>query len=266
MMRWGFLSALLLICSQFCLAQAPATNGEAAEPAVLTYEQHKQAAIRINELAGRIHSETDANAFVSEIAGLLTKELPPAWTSSGIRQRLAHAEYEAVRDPARLIPEQRLVDVWNQYVTEIGAPDEAIVSVAEIHNMRDGSYTVAQLMWARGNQTIWTMPNVFALGPDGKVANACRALEALRVIHDLDDLFQNLRGARDRLRKGIVPSDEIKKRLGDPNAQSHSTARLEPHADTNPIRLAERRFIQEHGSIANGHLLIRLFDELFPPE
>ena len=41
MMRWGFLSALLLICSQFCLAQAPATNGEAAEPAVLTYEQHK---------------------------------------------------------------------------------------------------------------------------------------------------------------------------------------------------------------------------------
>jgi hypothetical protein len=86
------------------------------------------------------------------------------------------------------------------------------------------------------------------------------------VIHDLDDLFQNLRGARDRLRKGIVPSDEIKKRLGDPNAQSHSTARLEPHADTNPIRLAERRFIQEHGSIANGHLLIRLFDELFPPE
>jgi hypothetical protein len=112
MMRWGFLSALLLICSQFCLAQAPATNGEAAEPAVLTYEQHKQAAIRINELAGRIHSETDANAFVSEIAGLLTKELPPAWTSSGIRQRLAHAEYEAVRDPARLIPEQRLAVVY----------------------------------------------------------------------------------------------------------------------------------------------------------
>ena len=159
-----------------------------------------------------------------------------------------------------------LVDVWNQYVTEIGAPDEAIVSVAEIHNMRDGSYAVAQLMWARGNQTIWTMPNVYALGSDGKVANACRTLEALRVIHDLDDLFQNLRGARDRLRKGIVPSDEIKKRLGDPNAQSHSTARLEPHADTNPISPAERRFIQEHGSIANDQLLIRLLNELFPPE
>ncbi len=63
-------------------------------------------------------------------------------------------------------------------------------------------------MWARGQQTIWTMPNVYALGPDGKVADGCRALEALRVMHDLDGLFQNLRGARDRLRRGIVPSEE----------------------------------------------------------
>ena len=99
------------------------------------------------------------------------KELPSAWASGSIRQRVAHAEYEAARNPARLIPEERIVDVWNQYVKEIGAPDEAIVSVAEIHNMRDGLFTVAQLMWARGHQTIWTMPNVFALGGDGKVSD-----------------------------------------------------------------------------------------------
>lgn len=101
----------------------------------------------------------------------------------------------------REVPEQRVVDVWNQYAKEIGAPDDAIVPVAEIHNMRDGSFTVAQLMCARGNQTIWTMPNGYALGSDGKVAEGCRALEAIRVIHDLEDLFQNLRGARDRLRR-----------------------------------------------------------------
>jgi len=118
------------------------------------YERHKQSAIRINELARRIHSEADASAVVSEIAGLFAKELPPAWASGSIRQRVAHAEYESVRNPVTLIPEQRIVDVWNQYVKEIGASDEAIVSVAEIHNMRDGSFTVAQLMWARGNQTI----------------------------------------------------------------------------------------------------------------
>jgi hypothetical protein len=96
------------------------------------YEQHKQAAIRTNELAGRIHAESGASSFVSAIAGLFVKELPPAWASSSIRLRVAHAEYEAVGNPAKLIPEQRIVDVWNQYVKEIGAPDEATVSVAEI--------------------------------------------------------------------------------------------------------------------------------------
>jgi hypothetical protein len=229
------------------------------------YERHKQA-IRINELAGRIHSEADASAFVSEIAGLFAKELPPAWASSSIRQRVAHAEYETVGNPAKLVPEQRIVDVWNQYVRKIGAPDEAIVSVAEIHNMRDGSFTAAQLMWTREDRTIWTMPNVFALGTDGKVADGCRALEAIRVIHDLDDLFQNLRGARDRLGRGIVPSEEVKKRAAEPKAKPRTTARLEAHADTNPIRPAERRYVQEHGPVAYDQLLVRLFDELFPPE
>jgi hypothetical protein len=151
-------------------------------------------------------------------------------------------------------------------VKEIGAPDEAIVSVAEVHNMRDGSFTFAQLMWARGNQTIWTMPNVFALGPDGRVADSCRALDAIRVIHDLESLFQNLRRARDRLRKGIVPSEEIKKRVRDPNAQPHGTVRLEAHADTNPTRPAEQRYVQEHGTVAYDQLLARLFDALFPRE
>jgi hypothetical protein len=185
---------------------------------------------------------------------------------TGIFHRIARAEYESVSNPTRLIPEHRIVDVWNQYVREIGAPDEAIVTAAEIHNMRDGGLTVAQIMWARGNQTVWTMPNVFALGPDGKVADGCRAVEVLRVIHDLDGLFQNLRSARDRLRKGIVPSDRFKKRVEDVNARPQTTARLVAHADNNPIRPAEQRYVQEHGSQAYQQLLRRLFDEPFPPD
>ena len=34
------------------------------------------------------------------------------------------------------------------------------------------------------------------------------------MIHDLDALFQNLRIARDRVKKGIVLSDEIKNHVG----------------------------------------------------
>jgi hypothetical protein len=229
------------------------------------YERHRQASIRINELAGRIQSEADASALVSEIAALFAKELPPTWASSSIRQRVAHAEYEAVRNPAKLISEQRIVDVWNQYVKEIGAPDEAIVSVAEIHNMRDGSHTVAQLMWARGNQTIWTMPNVFALGPDGKVADGCGAIEAIRVIYDLER-FQSLRSARDRAQRGVLVSEQVKNRVAGSTQQMKGSVLLAAHADDNPVRSAERPYLQEHGSIAYDQLLKRLFDELFPVE
>jgi hypothetical protein len=70
------------------------------------------------------------------------------------------------------------------------------------------------------------------------------------VIHDLESLSQKLRGARDRLKKGIVPSEEIKKRVGDPNVQPHGTVRLEAHADPNPIRPAEQRYVQ---SMAQWH-------------
>ncbi|MFZ1919174.1 MAG: hypothetical protein WAU58_16485 [Terriglobales bacterium] len=261
MIAFGLLFALIIGTPQ----QGNSTESQATmQDAQSAYERDQQAAIRINEAAGQIRLEADASAVVDEIADLLAKDLPPAWTGSSIRLRLSHAEYEAVDTPAKLIPEQRVVDVWNQYVREVGAPDEAIVSVAEIHNMRDASFTGAQLMWARGMQQIWTMPNVYALGTDGKVADGCRALEALGVIHDLDGLFQNLRSARDRLRKGIVSSEEMKKRAANPNPQEHTTARLGAHTDPNPIRLAEQRYVQEHGSVAHQQLLLRLFDELFP--
>ncbi len=261
MIALGLVFALIVGSPQ----QGSSTESQATmQDAQSAYERHTQAAIRINELAAQIRSEADASAVVGEIAELFAKDLPPAWTSSSIRQRVAHAEYEAVRVPANLIPEQRVVDVWNQFVREIGAPDEAIVSVAEIHNMRDASFAGAQFMWAKGIQSIWTMPNVYALGTDGKVADGCRALEALRVIHDLDGLFQNLRSARDRLRRGIVASEEFKKRAANPNPQIHSAARLEAHTDPNPIRLAEQSYVQEHGSAAHERLLLRLFDQLFP--
>jgi hypothetical protein len=259
-----FAAALALLAAAF--GQGNSDGRTAAQPGIPdAYEQHKQAAIRINDLAGRVHTEADATAFVSEIAILFARELPPVWEQDSVRHRISHAEYKSLSDSASLIPEQRVVDVWNEYVREIGAPDEAIVTVAEIHNMRDAEFVVAQKMWARGIQTVWTMPNVFALGPDGKVAEGCRAVEAVRVFHDLDAMFQNLRGARDRVKKGIVVSDEPKNHVEGGNSRPRTTARLEVRSDSNPVRLAEQHYLQEHGSWAYQQLLKRLFDELFLP-
>lgn len=249
------------------LQQGTVTSNDqtsAEQRASLDRERHRQAANQINELAEAIHSEADAVVFVDKVAEFFADTLPLIWVTRSVRQRVAHAEFEAVSNPSRLIPEQRVADVWNKYVREIGASDEALVTAGEIHNLRDADFAISKVWWSRTNLTIWTMPNVYAVGSDGRVAEGCRAVETLRVLYDLDKLFDNLRGARDRVRRGILLSDEIGKRLDNPSANQKTTARLEAHMDTNPLRSAEYRYMQEHGPYILSGVVEKLFDELFP--
>jgi hypothetical protein len=167
----------------------------------------------MNDLAGHIRTIDDSRTLVDMIARMFADELPPELATGSIRDRVAHAEYASVTDPARLVPEQRVVDAWNKYVQVIGAPGEALVNVVEIHNLRDGYYATARVLWNRGSQSIWTMPNIYDVGRDGKMADGCRAVEALRVIWDITNQFDNLRGARERVRKGILVSDSLGRQL-----------------------------------------------------
>ena len=75
-------------------------------------------------------SPVDSRRLVDLIAEMFADELPPAWATGSIRDRVAHSEYESAIDPAGLVPERRIVDAWNKYVEEIGAPQETRVSVA----------------------------------------------------------------------------------------------------------------------------------------
>jgi len=239
------------------------SNDQTSAEQRLEVDRQRQTANQINDLAGSIHSEADAVAFVDKIAEFFADTLPPTWVTRSVRQQVAHAEFEAVSNPSRLIPEQRVAQVWNSYVREIGASEEALVTAAEIHNLRDADFAMSQLWWSRTNLTVWTMPNVYAVGSDGKVAEGCRAVETLRVLYDLDKLFDNLRGARGRVRQGILLSNEIGKSLNSPARKQKTTARLEARMDTNPLRPAEYRYLQEHGPYVLGGVVEKLFNELF---
>jgi len=108
--------ALLLAAPQAAVPQqSELTQQQRLEQAREKYEPIRQAAIHVNELAGNIHSESDARAFIDAVAEQLTGHKHQSWTTRSIRHRVAHAEYQAVSDPAGLIPEQRIVDVWNEY-------------------------------------------------------------------------------------------------------------------------------------------------------
>jgi hypothetical protein len=263
------LPSVLLTLTLLGLQQADTAPNERAsveQRASLARERDRQAAIEINDLAGRIHSENDATALVDKIADLFADTLPQAWVTADIRHRLAHAEFQAVSDPLQMIPEQRIVDVWNKYVREIAASDEALVTVAEIHNLRDAEFAISQSLWSHdGNQSIWMVPNIYSIGSDGKVAEGVRPVETLRIFHDLDMFFSNLRGARERVRKGILVSDQIRKLQENPPPKHKTVARLGGHVDTSPVRAAEYRYMQEHGPYILIAVVEKLFDELFPP-
>jgi hypothetical protein len=229
--------------------------------------EHREQAMQLNEMAAHINSEAESERFVDHVADMFKDELPPSWATLAVRQRVARAEYKAATDQASLIPEERIADVWNEYVREIAAPDEAIVTAAEIHNLRDALYAGSQELWDRDiNRSVWTMPNIVATGPDGKVANGCRAVEAVGVIYSMGRLFENVRAARERLQQGIIASDQMAKRSHDSASISRKGTLVILKAATNPISGSEQRYIREHGQEALNRVFIRLFGELFPDE
>jgi hypothetical protein len=255
------------ICSLLAIAIGFVMQNDAGAEANRKSAEHREQSIQMNELAAHIDSEADSKKLVDQLAALLKDELPPAWATDSVRYRLAWAEHKTATDASSLIPEERIAEVWNRYVREIGAPDEAIVTVAEVHNLRDAQYASGQMLWERDiNRSIWTIPNIVAVGNNGKVANGCRALEAIRVLYSMSLIFENVRRARKQVEEGEALSDELAKRASGQSTSVQHRARLRAALDTNPIYPAEQRYLRERGSMALDRLLATLFSQLLPGE
>jgi hypothetical protein len=232
-------------------------------------EPERREAIRINDLAADVKSEPDARKLVDAVAEQLTHHRHLLWAAQSYRHRVAHAEFEAVSDPFRLIPEQRIVDVWNEYAREIDAPEEALITTTELHKLRAMDIHFSQHNWQMDvTRSIWSMPNIYATDGAGGPADGCRALEALKLIHDLHEQFFRVHLARQNVGNAFNSADVLPTR---PNTMvvlgrlaTSSSFRSQPYQD--PIRAAAARYQQEHGSHGYDQLVKRLFDELLPQE
>jgi cell division protein FtsB len=263
------MAALVAIIFVVRSQSAPQDRDATFEEAKRKAEEYQKAAIRINELAGNIHSVDDARAFIDEIAKQFTDEIPYTLTAP-LRARVAHAEYETATDSTKLIPEQRVADAWNQWVADINGPAEARVSVAEIHNLRDALNSGAKWGWERHEyHTLWSMPNIAAVKSDGNLADGCRAMEAFFVLYQIDHLFTNLLSARERVAKGIVPSEELRKREENPPKAQRVVTRIVAMPE-NPVqsqlRSAESDYERKHGEVATDMRVLKLVSEVLADE
>lgn len=224
-------------------------------------QRTREQAMAMNDLAGHIHSLDDARKLVGQVGGYFSQGLAPGWRTRSIRERVSRAEYEAAAGGA-LIPEQRVADAWNDYLKKIGAPQEYYATADEIHALRDMKYVSSQVLWARGSQSVWTLPHLYAVGADGKVATGCRAVEALNVLWQLGSQPEILEGTRELIKSGKSWSDMVKNPTQPPapgTAKGYVTARVAP---PNPVRQAVSRYTDEHGARALQRAVKDLLNEV----
>ena len=275
---WRFAAALLPICLLSAQQPDPQASQPANRPGFVQpnpevmrqiseqWRRDRAEATAINDLAGHIQSLDDAKKLVDLIAAHFSKDLPPKWATRSIRNRLARAEYESAYDPGSLIPEQHIADAWNDYLKKIDAPQESYITAAELHTMRDSHYVTSQLSWARGHQNIWTIPNIYAVGQDGKVANSCRALEVLNVLWQLGNEPEVLEGTRELVRKSQLMSDTYKNPAKPPapgSVESYMTFGVARVAPPNPVQQAALHYMRDHGVRALNRAIESLLKNLF---
>ncbi len=130
---------------------------------------------QIDELGAPDHIRTEADAK-TYVEALMKRWGDPNETNPHLaefEERLARAEYAAVRDPERRIPESKVVKTFNRLMDQWQMPGSAHISVAELHTFRI-PYTCA------------IYPRSVARLPDESIAPSCRPTEALFLLLMLD--------------------------------------------------------------------------------
>lgn len=259
---WRFAVALLPIC--FLSAQEPAQQSQQLprrlgpmqpSPEAMRHfaelrQRMRDHAIAIDELAGHIQSRDDSAKLVNLVADEFSDELPSKLATNAFREQIARAEFESAVDPGSLIPEQRLADAWDDFVQKIGAPQETMLNAAEIHYLRDAQYVSARLAWVRYEKDIWTVPGVFALGTNGKVANGSRALEAIRLLWTLVNNTEDFSAIHAAAQKGVLLSDRIPHPEQPPAPGKTQTGFATARMVSFPVRQAASSYMHDHGERA----------------
>ncbi|HWT65930.1 MAG TPA: hypothetical protein VN151_07425, partial [Terracidiphilus sp.] len=207
-----------------------------ALPRLAAFEALRQQAIRMNTLAANLDTPGDARTLVGLFATNFPFVLSGRLTKRAFLDHLANAEFNAAHDPAQGISEQQVASAWNTYLNAIGAPLETHVTAAEIHYLRDDRYAASRYdFWTPGMENSFAMPALYNTQPDESLAPNCRPLEALLSLWSITDRYDNLIGARERLRRGKLLSEYFRQhKLSLANSRRTVTVVTVTNAPPNP--------------------------------
>ena len=235
-----------------------------ASPRFAMIEAFRQQAIHMNALAANLDTPTDARTLVGLFATNFPFVLSGRLANHAFLDHLANAEFNAAHDPAQGISEQQVAAAWNTYLNAVGAPLETHVTAAEIHYLRDDRYAASRYaFWTPGMENIFAMPALYNTQPDESLAPNCRPLEALLSLWSITESYDNLTGARERLRSGKLLSEYLRQhKLSLANSRRTVSVVTITNAPPNPIGEAARLFALQHGDRQLRTLREHLADDL----
>lgn len=223
--------------------------------------------VRMNRLAGHLHSVKDAQKLLKMLAKQYASALPPSGIPPTLLHRLAVAEYGSTASPKDLISDKRIADAWNAYMQQIGAPQDTHVTAAYVHGLRMTYARMAWPSWNYGYRTTWTMPAIYATKPDGTLRHGATVLEVARLIEGLSN-NPPIRAACDRVRmKQMAIMGPGPKAPRDPEAERNMNRQERDAFDLNAVRdtaNAQARYQRERGEAASLQALEGLMNRLLP--
>jgi hypothetical protein len=233
---------------------------DALIPNIPSPTEQRETAEHLNELAANIRTPGDARRMVDFVAQLFMEVMPHALMTSSMRSRISDAEFSAVSDANKLIPEQRLADAWNAYAESMQAPDTCKVTAPEIHYLRDSMLVTARFFWDRSHMNFWSVPSIYATQADGGIARGCRAVESIRILWDLASQPESIKSARDGVRRGVLFSELLRQEQANSSAPATGNSLTEALSYTNPMDMAQRQYIQARGNKAYRKEVIKMVE------
>jgi len=152
---------------------------------------------RVDQLGSesRIRSEADAEAYIDALLENFPQVEHLVPSLSRMKKRLGRAEYAAVRDTSKAVPEAVVAEAFNRIMDRWGTPLWARVSPDEVH--------VFRVLFSP-----MRYPHAVSRLPSGQVAKHCRPVEALYLIYLLDSSPRALVGIRQMLEANRWPGEE----------------------------------------------------------
>jgi len=192
-----------------------------------------------------IGSEESAKTYIDALLAKFRIDDEQVRDLTKFRSRLAHAEYNAVRNRKKRIPEVVVTQAFNRLMDAWSAPIQTRISTDELHAFRILT-------------SVALTPKSTSRSSHGSVSPVCRPVEALYLIY----LLQSQGGVEPELREAVKSGRTADNLFGQSQTPVSAGLRLSPAQGRGAYFRARANYFAQHPSLDIPTEIDRLLNQL----